>query len=209
MLFAPNPLPIPLPNPKPKMKTTFLPALRLFLALTLLTGIAYPLVVTGVARLCFPRQAGGSLLVRDGKVIGSELLAQSFTNLNVFWPRPSGADFATVPSGASNKGPTSAELKKAIEDRAAQLRAAHGLAADAPVPADLLTASGSGLDPHLSPDAARFQIERVAKARGFDAAGRTRLARLVEDHVEPPQLGFLGESRVNVLKLNLTLDAVQ
>ena len=191
------------------MKSTFLPALRLFALLTLLTGIAYPLAVTGVARLCFPRQAGGSLVVRDGKAVGSELLAQSFTNMNVFWPRPSGADFATVPSGASNKGPTSADLKQAIEERAVQLRQAHELAADAPVPTDLLTASGSGLDPHISPEAARFQIERVARARGFDAARRTRLAQLVEDHVEPPQLGFLGESRVNVLKLNLALDAVE
>jgi K+-transporting ATPase ATPase C chain len=191
------------------MKSTSLPALRLFALLTLLTGIAYPLAVTGVARLCFPRQAGGSLVVRDGKAVGSELLAQSFTNMNVFWPRPSGADFATVPSGASNKGPTSADLKQAIEGRAAVLRAAHRFAGDAPVPPELLTASGSGLDPHISPDAARFQIERVAKARGFDAAGRTRLARLVEDHVEPPSLGFLGEPRVNVLKLNLSLNAVQ
>jgi len=191
------------------MKTTFLPALRLFLALTLLTGVAYPLAVTGVARLCFPRQAGGSVLGRDGKVIGSELLAQSFTNMSVFWPRPSGADFATVPSGASNKGPTSADLKKAIEDRAARLRTAHGVTVGAPVPADLLTASGSGLDPHISPAAARFQLERVARARGFDEVRRQRLATLVEQHVEPPQFGFLGEPRVNVLMLNLALAGVR
>jgi K+-transporting ATPase ATPase C chain len=190
------------------MKTTFLPALRLFLSLTLLTGLGYPLAVTAVARLCFPQVAGGSLVVREGQFVGSELLAQSFTNLAVFWPRPPGADFATVPSGASNKGPTSADLKKAIEGRAAALRAAHGLPADAPVPPDLLTASGSGLDPHISPEAARFQIERVAKAHGFDAAGRSRLARLVEDCVERPQLGFLGEPRVNVFILNLTLDTL-
>jgi K+-transporting ATPase ATPase C chain len=188
------------------MKATFLPALRLFLALTLLTGIAYPLAITGVARLCFPRQAGGSLVLRDGKLIGSELLAQSFTNLTVFWPRPSGADFATVPSGASNKGPTGAELKQAIEARAARLRRAHELAADAPVPPELLLASGSGLDPHISPDAARFQIERVARGRGFDVIRRERLARLVDEHVEPPQWGFLGEPRVNVLKLNRELE---
>ena len=191
------------------MKTTFLPALRLFLALTLLTGIVYPLAATGVARLCFPRQASGSALGRDGKVIGSELLGQSFTNMSVFWPRPSGADFATIPNGASNKGPTSADLKKAVAERVARLRQAHGLPPDAPVPADLLLASGSGLDPHISPAAARFQLERVARARGFDEVRRQRLATLVEQRVEPRQFGFLGEPRVNVLKLNLALDSIQ
>lgn len=191
------------------MKTNFLPALRLLALLTLLTGAAYPLAVTGVARLCFPRQAGGSLVVHEGQIIGSELLAQSFTNLTEFWPRLSAANFATVPSGAGNKGPTSADLKKAVGDRAARLRATHGLAANAPVPADLVTASGSGLDPHISPEAARFQIERVATARGFDAKGRQQLVQLVEQHIEPPQLGFLGEPRVNVLKLNLALSSIK
>ena len=209
MLFAPNPLPVPIPKTKPKMKTTFLPALRLLLGLTLLTGVAYPLAVTGLARLCFPRQSSGSLAIRHDKGVGSELLAQSFTNMTVFWPRPSATDFATVPSGASNKGPTSADLKKAIEERAAMLRKAHGLASDTPVPPDLLTASGSGLDPHISPEAARFQMDRVARARGFDAARREQLAQLVERHIEGPQLGFLGEPRVNVLKLNLALDRVE
>lgn len=191
------------------MKTTFLTALRLFGLLTLLTGVVYPFAITGVARLCFPDRATGSVVVRDGRVAGSELLAQSFTNENVFWPRPSAGDFATVPSGASNKGATSADLKQAVDARARHLREAHGLPADAPVPADLVTASGSGLDPHLSPAAVRFQIGRVARARGLDAAGREALGRLVDEHVEPPQLGFLGESRVNVLKLNLALDTVQ
>lgn len=191
------------------MNSTFLPALRLLLALTALTGLAYPLVVTGVARLAFPHQANASLVTRGDQVIGSELLAQSFTNPTHFWPRPSAGDFATVPSGASNLGPTSDKLQQAIAARAARLRAAHGLSADAPVPAELLLASGSGLDPHLSPEAARFQIERIARARGLDAAGRARLAARVEQHIEPPQLGFLGEPRVNVLRLNLALDLVQ
>ena len=205
MLYAPNPLPAPEPLTKPRVDSTFLPALRLLLFLTLLTGVAYPLAVTGIARLAFRQAAGGSLVEFDGRVVGSELLAQSFTNLTMFWPRPSGGDFATVPSGASNKGPTSADLRKAVEERAVRLRQAHGLAPDAPVPAELLLASGSGLDPHISPAAARFQIERVAKARGLDAERRQRLAKLVEQVVEPPQLGFLGEPRVSVLKLNLAL----
>lgn len=190
------------------MKPTILPALRLLCVLTCLTGIAYPLLVTGVSRLCFPRQAAGSLARQHGRVVGSELLAQGSTNVTRFWPRPSAAEFATVPSGASNHGPTSAALRQAIARRAAHWRRSHGLPDDAPVPAGLLLASGSGLDPHLSPEAARFQIARVATARQLDAPGRERLRRLVEAHVEPPQFGFLGEPRVNVLRLNLALDAL-
>jgi K+-transporting ATPase ATPase C chain len=183
----------------------FLPALRLLLVLTLLTGVGYPLAVTGLARVFFSRPAHGSLVVANGMPVGSELLAQRFTNATNFWPRPSAADFATVPSGASNKGPTSADLKKAIEERAGALRAAHGLAADAPVPPELLLASGSGLDPHLSPEAARFQIARVARARRLDAPGMRTLAELVERSIEPPQWGMFGAPRVNVLGLNLAL----
>lgn len=188
---------------------TILPALRMFTVLTLLTGIIYPLAVTGVARLLFPRQAQGSLIARDGELAGSELIAQSFTNAAYFWPRPSAGDFATVPSGASNKSPASADLKHAIEARAAQWRAAQHLPADAPVPADLLLASASGLDPHISPEAARFQINRVAAARHFTPEQQQRLAALVDRSVELPQLGFLGEPRVNVLKLNLAVDSLR
>lgn len=185
--------------------STILTALRLFAALTVLTGVLYPLAVTGLAKLFFPRQAAGSVVTRDGRPVGSELLAQKFTGDRWFWPRPSAADFATVASGASNLGPTSSNLVAAVAARAAAFRAAHGLVADAPVPAELVFASGSGLDPHLSPEAARLQVGRVALARGLDPA---RVLALVERHVEGPQLGLLGEPRMNALRLNLALDGI-
>ncbi|MCX6981889.1 MAG: potassium-transporting ATPase subunit KdpC [Verrucomicrobia bacterium] len=178
------------------MKTT-IQAIRILIVFTLLTGVLYPLAVTAVARVGFEMKANGSLVERDGKIIGSALLAQKYTEDRYFWPRPSGADYATVASGASNKGPTSAVLQKSIAERRAQF--------GDNAPGDLLTASGSGLDPHISPEAARHQIARVAKARG---KSESELAALVERHIEPPQLGFLGELRVNVFALNLALDAL-
>jgi K+-transporting ATPase ATPase C chain len=175
-----------------------LQSLRIYIVLTLLTGIIYPLAMTGVAQLLFPKQANGSRIVENGKLIGSDLLVQKFESPRYFWPRPSSADYATVPSGASNKGPTSADLKKSIDER----RSKFG--ADAAV--DLLTASGSGLDPHISPEAARSQVTRVAAARNMSIQ---KISALVDQEIEPPQLGFLGEPRVNVLKLNLALDQLR
>ena len=189
------------------MKTLLL-ALRMFVALTLLTGAIYPLAVTGMVQLLFAKQSRGSLVERDGQIVGSARLAQNFTNAAYFWPRPSAGDFATVPSGASNQGPTSADLKRAVAARAQHWRTALHLPPTALVPADLLLASGSGLDPDISPAAARFQIDRVAQARHFTPDQQRRLARLVEQRIEPPQLGFLGEPRVNVLLLNLALDSL-
>jgi potassium-transporting ATPase KdpC subunit len=170
-------------------------SLRIYLVLTLLTGILYPLAITGMAQFLFSKRANGSAVKVGGRLVGSELLAQKFESPRYFWPRPSAADFATLPSGASNKGPTSADLKKSINER----RAKFG--SDAPV--DLLTASGSGLDPDISPEGAHSQIRRIATARGIAPEW---LEKLVEDAIEPPQLGFLGEPRVNVLRLNLALD---
>jgi K+-transporting ATPase ATPase C chain len=172
-----------------------LQSLRIYMVLTLLTGIIYPLAMTGVAQLVFPRQANGSRIIAQNRLIGSDLLAQKFENPKYFWPRPSAADYATIASGASNKGPTAADLKKSIDER----REKFG--ADAPV--DLLTASGSGLDPHISPEAARIQISRVAAARNKPAE---KITELVDQATEGPQFGFLGEPRINVLKLNLELD---
>jgi K+-transporting ATPase ATPase C chain len=180
-----------------KMKTT-LQSIRIYIVLTLLTGIIYPLAMTGVAQILFPKQANGSRIVENGKLSGSELLVQKFESPRYFWPRPSAADYATVASGASNKGPTSADLKKAIDER----RAKFGN--DAPV--DLLTASGSGLDPHISPEAARLQISRVAAARNMSIK---KVSEIVDQTNEPPQFGFLGEPRVNVLGLNRLLDQLQ
>lgn len=186
------------------------PALVSFAALSALTGLAYPTLVRGLAKAIFPRQAAGSLIRKDGKVIGSELIGQSFTDPGHFWGRPSATttpDGKPLPynggnSGGSNLAPSNPELKKAVEARIATLRAADP-DQQGPVPVDLVTASGSGLDPHISPAAAAFQIHRVAKARGLDEA---RVRDLVEAHTEQPQFGVLGDACVNVLKLNLDLD---
>jgi K+-transporting ATPase ATPase C chain len=156
-----------------------------------------------IAQLAFHNQANGSLVVRDGNVVGSALIAQQFQTDKYFWPRPSAGGYATVPSGASNLGPTSAALQSNVLANAAAIRTANKLPADAPIPADLLFTSGSGLDPHISPAAARLQVARVAAARGVSADS---VGALVEKFVEPPQWGFLGEARVNVLRLNLALD---
>jgi K+-transporting ATPase ATPase C chain len=185
------------------------PALVSFLAISAITGLAYPFAITGLAKLSFPRQAAGSLIRKDGKVIGSEWIGQPFTAPRDFWGRPSAtvnADGRPLPynganSGGSNLGPSNPALHKAVQDRIAALQAVDP-EAKAPVPVDLVTASASGLDPHISPAAALFQVHRVAKARGLDEA---KVRRLLAAHIEPAQLGILGEARVNVLKLNLAL----
>ena len=191
------------------MKTVFVPALRLLGILTLLTGVVYPSLTTLVARLAFPLRARGTLVEHNGKVVGSALLGQRFTNAVWFWPRPSAANFETVPSAASNLGPTAGALTAAVRRRAAVFRAAHGPGMEVTIPPEMLFASGSGLDPHISPEAARLQIPRVARARRFSAEQERQLAALVERCVEPPQFGFLGEPRVNILLLNLALDRLR
>jgi K+-transporting ATPase ATPase C chain len=184
-------------------------AIRQTLVWTVLTGMLYPVAITAFAQMAFRHQANGSLVERDGKVVGSEFMAQQFQGPTYFWPRPSAATYGTGPSGlsagsGSNLGPTSAQLQTNIRANAKALRDAHKLAADAPVPADLVYASASGVDPHISPGAAQFQISRVAAARNMEEG---KLRALVERHIEPPQWGFFGEARVNVLLLNLDLDA--
>jgi K+-transporting ATPase ATPase C chain len=180
-----------------------LQSIRQLIVWSIITGGLYPLAMTLVAHVAFPDQAEGSLVMRDGKLVGSALIAQQFQGQRYFWPRPSAGTYATVPSGASNLGPTSAQLQTNVNNNLAALRTAHHIAADAPVPSDLVFTSASGVDPHISPEAARFQIGRVAAARGLP---EDKVAALVEDHIEPLQWGFLGEPRVNVLLLNLALD---
>jgi potassium-transporting ATPase KdpC subunit len=181
------------------------PAVVILIALTVVTGVVYPLLVTGLAQVIFPTQANGSLIVRDGKPLGSALIGQPFDDPKYFWGRLS----ATAPfaynagaSSGSNYGPINPALHAAAKARIDALREADP-GNTAPVPVDLATASGSGLDPHISPAAALYQVPRVAKARGIDPA---QVRRLVEQHVEGRQLGILGEPRVNVLRLNLALD---
>jgi potassium-transporting ATPase KdpC subunit len=181
------------------------PALVLFALLTAITGLAYPAVVTGVARILFSSQTQGSLVSEGDRVVGSALIGQPFTDARYFWGRPSAtAPFAynAAASTGSNQGPSNPALHDAVKSRIETLRAADPGNA-APVPVDLVTASGSGLDPQVSPAAALYQIPRVARARGLD---ESRVRALVEQHIEGRSLGVLGEPRVNVLLLNLDLD---
>jgi potassium-transporting ATPase KdpC subunit len=181
------------------------PALILLVALTVVTGVIYPVVVTVIAQVVFPHQANGSLIVKDGKVVGSTLIGQPFDDPKYFWGRPSATSpfpYNAASSSGSNLSPTNPALVKSVQERVDALRAADP-GNTAPVPVDLVTASGSGLDPHISPAAALYQVNRVAKARKLDP-GVVR--DLVERHTEGRQLGFLGEPRVNVLALNLALD---
>jgi K+-transporting ATPase ATPase C chain len=189
------------------MLSHFRPAIVSLLLLSAVTGIAYPLVVTGIAQLVFPKQANGSLIVKDGKVVGSELIGQQFSDPKHFWGRPSATSpypYNAASSSGSNLGPTNPALADAVAGRVKALKDADP-GNTLPVPVDLVTASGSGLDPHISIAAADYQVGRVAKARGLDAA---KVRDLVSKHTEPRQVGFLGEPRVNVLELNLDLDSL-
>ena len=173
---------------------------------TVVTGIAYPAVVTVIAQLVFPHQANGSLIVKDGKIVGSTLIGQPFDDPKYFWSRPSATSpfgYNAGASGASNLSPTNADLIKAVQGRVDALRAADPGNTTA-VPVDLVTASGSGLDPHISPAAAQYQVRRVSKTRKLDEAV---VQRLVAQHTEGRLLGLFGEPRVNVLALNLALDS--
>ena len=190
------------------MKTILRPALVLFVLLTLLTGVAYPLVVTGAAQALFPAQAAGSLIVRDGKPVGSELIGQNFADPKHFWSRPSATGpmpYNAAASSGTNQGPLNPALVDAVKGRIAALRAADP-GNTSPVPVDLVTASSSGLDPHISPAAARYQVARVASARGLTLAS---VQALVDQQTEKPLMGFLGEPRVHVLRLNLALEALR
>ncbi|WP_213952704.1 MULTISPECIES: potassium-transporting ATPase subunit KdpC [unclassified Variovorax] len=184
------------------------PALVIFTALTLLTGVLYPLAVTGVAHAAFPAQAAGSLVMRDGKAIGSTLIGQNFSDPKHFWGRPSATapmPYNAAASGGANQGPLNPALADAVKARIEALRAADP-GNTATVPVDLVTASASGLDPHISPAAARYQAARVAHARNMQPA---QVEQLIASHTEGALWGLLGEPRVNVLELNLALDGAQ
>jgi K+-transporting ATPase ATPase C chain len=182
---------------------TFLLAARSIMFFTVLTGVAYPLLMTGIGRLFFPGQANGSFIELNGKSIGSALVGQKFSDPRYFWGRPSAVDYNPLPSGGSNLGPTSAELKDSIVARSLRLQSSGGA-----VPVDLLCASGSGLDPDISPEAARYQVDRIMLARQLDRDSRTALLSLITKYTEAPALGILGQPRVNVLRLNLALDSL-
>jgi K+-transporting ATPase ATPase C chain len=190
------------------MLTELRRAFVMLIVLTLITGVAYPLVVTGIAGAAFPAKAKGSLIESDGKAVGSTLIGQNFSDPKHFWSRPSATSpypYNAASSSGSNQGPLNPALADAVAARIKALRDAdpdNG----APVPVDLVTASASGLDPHISPAAAAYQVDRIAKARSMEPQ---KVRDLVAQHTEGRQLGFLGEPRVNVLELNLALDSLK
>ncbi len=183
------------------------PAVSMTMAVMLITGVAYPLLVTGIAQLLFPAQANGSLVVRDGRFVGSRLIGQRFSGAQYFHPRPSaaGAGYDALASGGRNKGPTDAQLADTLISRAVDSVVAEDGVRRGAIPADLVTASASGLDPDISPASAAVQVARVARARGADSA---TVAAIVTRQTQARQLGVLGEPRVNVLQLNLALDSM-
>ena len=185
-------------------------SLRQTILWSIVAGVLYPVVMTILAQVAFHDQANGSLVEKDGKIVGSALMAQQFQGTNYFWPRPSACSYGTGPSGiaassGSNLGPTSGSLRTNVMNNISAFISGNNLPTNTVVPADMAFASASGLDPHISPEAARLQVARVAASRGMSL---DKVKELVESHVEPPQLGFLGQARVNVLLLNVALDAV-
>ena len=198
----------PVPAGAPARGALLRPAIVLFVLLTLLTGIVYPLLVTVLARLLFPAEAAGSLIQRDGRAVGSSLIGQNFADPGHFWGRPSATTtqpYNGTASNASNLGPLNAALTDAVKERIAALRAADS-GNPAPIPVDLVTASGSGLDPHISVAAADYQAVRVARVRALPLP---RVQALIAAHTAGRLLGVIGEPRVNVLELNLALDALK
>ncbi len=188
------------------MRTTLLPAVRMLFVLTILTGILYPLSMTFLSGILFPYQASGSMILKDGHVVGSELIGPSFSSDRYFSSRPSAIGYNPIPSSGTNWGPTDKRMQDSAQARTAQFLTQNHLPTGTVVPKEMLFASASGVDPHISPEAARLQMDRVAAERGFNAEKRAALKRLVDDLSEGPQLQLFGEQRVNVLKLNLMLD---
>jgi K+-transporting ATPase ATPase C chain len=191
------------------MKTQTIIALKFLLLMTILTGIIYPLFMTGLAQLIFPVKANGSLVKKEGRVIGSELLGQKFDNSIYFWSRPSAIGYNPIPSGASNYGPTSDTLKKLVTARRILFAAKNSITDITIIPKEMIFASGSGLDPHISPEAAILQLDRVITSRNLDETRKQQIRQLIINMTEKPQFYLFGEPRINVFKLNLALDNIR
>ena len=188
------------------MKTQIIIAVKFLAVMVILTGIVYPLFMTGVAQITFPSKANGSLIVKDGKIIGSELIGQKFDSSIYFWSRPSAIEYNPIPSSGSNFGPTSKVLKKQVSDRRVLFASKNSVTDTLTIPKEMIFASASGLDPHISQKAALMQIDRIAKARNFSADKKQKLLKCIKDLTEAPQFLCLGEERINVLALNLELN---
>ena len=190
------------------MKTIII-SLKLFFLFTLLLGLAYPLLITGVAQIAFPEKANGSLILRDNKIIGSELIGQQFDSATYFWPRPSAINYNPIPSGGSNYALTNSKLREIVYHRKQQFITSNFLDSTVIIPSEMLFASASGLDPHISKKAALLQVNRIAKARKFNSIQQQKLLECVEKFTEAPQYLVLGIERVNVLLLNLEIDKIK
>lgn len=190
------------------MKTIFI-SLKIFLFFTLLTGVIYPFFITGIAQIFFPLKANGSLIVKDNIIIGSELIGQKFDSVIYFSSRPSIISYNALPSGGSNYAITSEKLRRLVVKRKNQFIAFNQLDTLSEVPAEMLFASASGLDPHISPKAALMQVDRISEARNFNSEQKLRLEQLINIRTERPQFLFLGEERINVLLLNLEIDKIR
>ena len=187
------------------MKTLII-SLKIFLCLTILTGIIYPLAVTGIVQLAFPAKANGSLVVKDNRIVGSSLIGQSFDSAIYFWPRPSATGYNPMPSGGSNYGLTNEKLKRLSLERKDQFTVANLMDAWTVVPSEMLFASGSGLDPHISQAAALMQVDRVAMARGLTPDKKDLMTRLIKEDTQTPPFWLTGGERINVLLLNMEID---
>jgi K+-transporting ATPase ATPase C chain len=190
------------------MKTQIIIALKFLLAMTILTGLIYPFFMTGVAQLAFPTKANGSLIKKDGKIIGSELIGQKFDTTIYFWSRPSAVGYNPIPSGASNYGPTSDTLKKLVTLRRQTFLKQSSIKDINLIPKEMIFASGSGLDPHISPEAAYLQLDRVAGERKLSESQKQEVKLLIKNNTDGPQFNLFGETTVNVLKLNIELDKI-
>lgn len=190
------------------MRTVVIPSLRILMFFTILTGILYPVGMTFIALGLFPYQANGSMVEQNGRVIGSELIGQGFTDDRYFHPRPSAIACDPVPSSGTNWGPTDARMADSVAARRAAFLRNNRVPDGVSVPNEMLFASASGVDPHISPEAALLQVDRIAAARGFDSLATAGLKRLVQRTIEPAQFALFGERRINILKLNLALDSI-
>jgi K+-transporting ATPase ATPase C chain len=188
---------------------TLLISLKIFLFFTFLTGVVYPLLISGIAQVFFPSKANGSLIVRDNQIIGSELIGQQFDSVMYFSSRPSAGSYNPLPSGGSNYGLTNRKLKELVAARQKNFCFLNHLNSNAVIPSEMLFASASGLDPHISPQAALLQVDRIVYARNFDELRKQKLIKCIKDLTEGPQFLCFGEERVNVLLLNLEPDRIQ